>query len=109
LKQPERVAIKSYEANQLDFGFGKTEGSDGDDGGLCLRKSEGASRDRREGYRLCAELIGDLDRAPIARRKRVLLPSRSAKPNGSDGVDDPATREIKTRGRFRIAHIAAAK
>jgi hypothetical protein len=103
------VTIKSYEPHQLHSSLGLTEGPDRDDSCLCLRKPERAGRDRREGYRLRSELIGDLQSAPIAGGKRLLLPTRSAKPNGSHRVDDPATWEIKARGRFRIADVAAAK
>jgi hypothetical protein len=79
------VTIKSYEPHQLHSSLGRTEGPDRDDSCLCLRKPERAGG------------------------KRLLLPSRSAKPNGSQRVDDPATWEIKARGRFRIADVAAAK
>jgi hypothetical protein len=109
LQKSERVAIEGHQSYQLHRCLNRTEGSDRDDSCLCLRKPERASRDRREGYRLRSELIGDLQSAPIAGGQRLLLPSRSAKPNGSHRVDDPATWEIKAGGRFRIADVAAAK
>src|SRR5688500_16963306 len=73
------------------------------------RVAVGASADRRERDALRAQLDRARQRVPVARRQRLLLAVTAAAPDGADGVDDPARRQVVAGRHLRLAHLAASE
>ena len=68
-----------------------------------------AGRDRREGHRAAAQLIGDLESTAVAGGEELGLALIPAAPDRPDGVDHVPRREIAGRRGLGVTRGAAAE
>ena len=109
MKKPVSVMIERNQPHQPHCCRRGTKSSNRDRGRLRFGITKRTCRDRGEGHRSRPEPASHLEGPPVARGERLLLSSRSARPQWSHGVDDPPARQVEAWSGFRVANLTAAE
>ena len=101
--------VEHDEADDAHAGARARDGGDRDRARGFGRIAVHARGDRGERHRRRAELVGLLERAPIAAREQLGLAVPAAPPHRSDGVDDPRRAEPEAGRRLCVTDRATAQ
>ena len=104
-----RLGVEAHEADELDRASVSTAPCRRRSWPPLRRVAVDARGDRREGDRACADPVGLLERAPVARSQQLRLAGVAAPPHRPDGVDHPPRGQAEARRGLGVAGGAPAE